>query len=99
MPAALAAAAATARLRVGTFVLDNDFRHPAAVAKEAATLDLLTEGRFELGIGAGWNPIDYQMTGLPFEPAGTRVGRLDEALQIITRFFTQEPRMAQTDAA
>ena len=68
----VAAAAATTTLRVGTFVLDNDFRHPAALAKEAATVDLLTEGRLELGIGAGWNLADYAKTGIPFESAGVR---------------------------
>jgi len=87
IPAVVAAAAATQTLKVGTFVLDNDFRHPAAVAKEAATVDMLTDHRFEFGIGAGWNPADYQMTGIPFEPAGTRVSRLEEALQIVTAFF------------
>lgn len=86
----LAAANATTRLRVGTFVLDNDFRHPAVVAKEAATLELLTEGRFELGIGAGWNPRDYEKTGLTFEPASTRVSKLEEALQILGRYFSQD---------
>jgi probable F420-dependent oxidoreductase len=90
MLACLAAANATTTLRVGTFVLDNDFRHPALVAKEAATLDLLTEGRFELGIGAGWNPRDYEKTGLTFEPAGKRVSRLEEALQILGQFFAQD---------
>src|SRR3954453_6535012 len=58
LPALVSAAEATTTLRVGTFVLDNDFRHPAALAKEAATVDLLTDGRLELGIGAGWNPAD-----------------------------------------
>jgi probable F420-dependent oxidoreductase len=90
MPAAVAAAAATSSLRVGTFVLDNDFRHPAAVAKEAATVDVLSEGRFELGIGAGWNPVDYQMTGIPFEPPSVRVSRLAEGLQIISGFLGGE---------
>ena len=87
MPALVSAAEATSRLRVGTFVLDNDFRHPAAVAKEAATVDLLTDGRLELGIGAGWNAADYTQTGIPFESAGTRISRLQEALQIIKAFF------------
>jgi probable F420-dependent oxidoreductase len=87
MPALVAAAAATTTLRVGTFVLDNDFRHPAAVAKEAATIDVLTDGRLELGIGAGWNPADYEKTGLTFESAGTRIAKLEEALQIIKGFF------------
>jgi len=87
LPALVAAAAATSSLRVGTFVLDNDFRHPAAMAKEAATVDVLTGGRLELGIGAGWNPADYRKTGMPFEPAGVRVSRLAEALHILTAFF------------
>ena len=88
MLACLAAANATTTLRVGTFVLDNDFRHPALVAKEAATLALLTEGRFDLGIGAGWNPRDYEQTGMVFEAAPTRVGKLAEALEILERFFS-----------
>jgi probable F420-dependent oxidoreductase len=87
LPALVAAAQATTTLRVGTFVLDNDFRHPAAMAKEAATVDVLTEGRLELGIGAGWNPVDYERTGLTFEPAGTRVARLEEAVEILAKFF------------
>ena len=91
LPALVAAAAATTQLRVGTFVLDNDFRHPAAMAKEAATVDVLTGGRLELGIGAGWNPADYQMTGMPFEPAGVRVSKLEEAVQILTAFFNGGP--------
>jgi probable F420-dependent oxidoreductase len=87
LPALVAAASATSRLRLGTFVLDNDFRHPAATAKEAATVDVLTGGRLELGIGAGWNRSDYTKTGLTFEPAGTRVGKLDEAVQIVKLLF------------
>ena len=87
MPALVAAASATRALRVGTFVLDNDFRHPAVTAKEAATVDVLTEGRLELGIGAGWNALDYTKTGLTFEAAGTRVSKLEEALEIITRLL------------
>src|SRR5258708_6245444 len=87
LPALLSAAEATSTLRVGTFVLDNDFRHPAALAKEAATVDLLTDGRLELGIGAGWNAADYRKTGLPFEPAGTRVSKLEEALRIVKAYF------------
>lgn len=90
MLACLAAANATTTLRVGTFVLDNDFRHPALVAKEAATLALLTEGRFEFGIGAGWNPRDYDQTGMTFEAPGTRVARLEEAVQILERYLSDE---------
>jgi probable F420-dependent oxidoreductase len=88
LPALLAAAAATPRLRVGTIVLDNDFRHPALLAKEAATINLLTDGRFELGIGAGWMEADYRQSGLPFDPPRERVARLAEALQIIRACFT-----------
>ncbi len=87
LPALVAAAQATKHLRVGTFVLDNDFRHPAVTAKEAATVAVLTQHRFELGIGAGWNPVDYEKAGLVFEPAGTRVGKLEEAVQIIRCFL------------
>jgi probable F420-dependent oxidoreductase len=90
LPALVAAASVSTTLRVGTFVLDNDFRHPAATAKEAATVDVLTQGRLELGIGAGWNPTDYTRTGLTFEPAGTRVGKLEEAVHILKRFFAGE---------
>ena len=71
-------------------MFDNDFRHPALLAKEVATLDLLSSGRFELGIGAGWHRPEYEQIGLPFESAGIRIGRLEEALQIIKQFFTQE---------
>ena len=68
LPALLAAGMATQRLRVGTIVLDNDFRHPALLAKEAATVDLLLDGRLELGIGAGWMMADYHASGLAFDP-------------------------------
>jgi probable F420-dependent oxidoreductase len=84
------AAEATSSLRVGSLVLCNDFRHPAWVAKEAATLDLLSDGRFELGTGAGYLPADYTQTGMSFEPPATRISRLDEALQIVVRLFTEE---------
>src|SRR6266567_529357 len=84
------AAEATTSLRVGSYVFCNDYRHPALLAKEVATLDFLSGGRFELGLGAGVGPFDYQQVGLPFEDAGTRVGRLEEALSIIKRFFTEE---------
>jgi probable F420-dependent oxidoreductase len=84
------AADATKTLRVGSFVFDNDFRHPALLAKEVATLDLLSGGRFELGIGAGWHRPEYEQTGLPFDSAGVRINRLEEALTIIKQFFTKE---------
>ena len=88
--ALLSAASATNKLRVGSFVFDNDFRHPALLAKEAATLDLLSGGRLEFGIGAGWHRPEYEQVGLPFEAAGVRISRLEEAIQIIKSFFTDE---------
>jgi probable F420-dependent oxidoreductase len=77
------AAAVTARLRVGTMVLSNDFRHPALVAHEAASLHELSGGRFELGLGAGWYQPEYAAAGIGFDPARQRIGRLEEALAII----------------
>jgi probable F420-dependent oxidoreductase len=88
--AIMAAADATTAIRVGSLVFDNDFRHPAVVAKDAATLDVLTGGRFELGLGAGWMRADYEQTGLPFDPARVRVDRLEEAVRIVTGFFAGE---------
>src|SRR6266487_4756865 len=84
------AAQATTSLRIGSYVFCNEYRHPVILAKEAATLDFLSDGRFELGPGAGIGPFDYQQLGLKFEDAGTRVGRLEEAVSIVKRFFTQE---------
>jgi probable F420-dependent oxidoreductase len=77
------AAEATERLRVGTLVLGNDFKHPVVVAKEFATLDALSDGRVEAGIGAGWQRTDYDAVGLPYDPPGTRIERLEEALAIL----------------
>jgi probable F420-dependent oxidoreductase len=84
------AAAATTSLHIGSYVFCNDYRHPAMLVKEVATLDLLSGGRFELGLGAGASGYDYQQMGLPFESAGTRVGRVEEAILIIKQFFTRE---------
>jgi probable F420-dependent oxidoreductase len=78
-----AAAAVTTRLRLGTIVLSNDFRHPAIVAHEAASLHLVSGGRFELGIGAGWYQPEYEAAGIAFARAGQRITRLDESLSII----------------
>lgn len=89
--AALAVAAeATRTLRIGSLVFDNDFRHPALLAREAATLDLLSDGRFELGLGAGYEPDDYTQTGIPFDPPGLCISRMEEALLIMQQFFTEE---------
>jgi probable F420-dependent oxidoreductase len=84
------ASSATTRLRVGSYVFASDFRHPVMLAREVATLDLLSDGRFELGLGAGVGPADFQQMGLPFADAGTRVGHLAEAVQIIKQLFTEE---------
>jgi probable F420-dependent oxidoreductase len=86
-----AAAAVTTRLRVGTLVLSNDFRHPAIVAHEAASLHLLSGGRFELGIGAGWYQPEYDAAGIAFDPAGRRITRLDESLAIIKNLLAGTP--------
>jgi probable F420-dependent oxidoreductase len=88
--ALMAAADAAPTIRIGSLVFDNDFRHPAQLAKEAATLDLLSEGRFELGIGAGWHQAEYDQVGLPFASAGVRIERLTEALTILKQFFTRD---------
>ena len=86
-----AAAAVTTRLRLGTIVLSNDFRHPAIVAHEAASLHLVSGGRFELGIGAGWYQPEYQAAGMAFDPAGQRISRLDESLSIIRGLLAGTP--------
>ena len=83
IPAVVSAAEATKRLRVGTNVLNNDLRHPVLVVREAATVDLLTDGRFDLGLGAGHMESEYDQAGLRFDPGGTRVERLAEAVTII----------------
>ena len=86
-----AAAAVTTRLRVGTLVLSNDFRHPAIVAHEAASLHLLSGGRFELGIGAGWYQPEYDAAGIGFDTAGRRIARLEESLGIIKGLLAGTP--------
>jgi probable F420-dependent oxidoreductase len=92
IPALTAAALATTSLRVCCGVFDNDFRHPAVLAREAATLDLLSDGRFEFGIGAGYNKEeDYDRTGIPFDSPSVRVERLEEAVQLIKRLWEGPP--------
>ncbi len=87
LAALMSAADATTTLRVGSLVFDNDYRHPIVLAKEAATLDLLSEGRLDFGLGAGWLTSDYEQTGIPLDPPGIRIERMDEAMQIIKSFF------------
>jgi probable F420-dependent oxidoreductase len=90
-PALVLAAEATSRLRVGSLVYDNDFRHPALLAQEVASIDLLTDGRFEFGLGAGWLKSEYDAAGLPFDEGGTRVERMAEALQVFKALFSATP--------
>lgn len=90
LPALAVAATATTTLRVGSYVLVNDYRNPALLAREIATLDQLSDGRVELGLGAGNWPHEYQQLGIPFEKAGVRVSRFAEGLSIIKQFFTSE---------
>ena len=78
LPAIAMAAAHTTTLHVGSLVFDNDYKHPAILAKEAATIDLLSDGRFEFGIGAGWMRADYDMLGLPYDPPAVRVDRFED---------------------
>ena len=85
--ALMSAADATTTLRVGSLVFDNDYRHPVVLAKEAATLDLLSDGRLDFGLGAGWMASDYEQAGIPFDPPGLRIERMTEALTIIKSFF------------
>ncbi len=84
------AAEATDRLNVGTLVLDNDFRHPLVLAKECATLDLLSEGRLEVGLGAGWLRSDYDESGIAYDEAAVRVDRLEEALLVVRELWSNE---------
>jgi F420-dependent oxidoreductase-like protein len=85
-----AMAAATSRTRVGCAVTGNSYRHPAVLAKAAVTVDHLSGGRLEFGIGAGWAENEHTMLGLPFGTAGDRADRLEEACQVIRSLWTQE---------
>jgi probable F420-dependent oxidoreductase len=90
-PALMAAADATTTLRVGALVLDNDFRHPVVLAKELATIDLLSDGRLEVGLGAGWMRTDYDASGLPYDEARVRIERMVESLAILKALFSDGP--------
>src|SRR6202051_947877 len=86
----MAAAAATSTLRIGTLVHDNDYRHPLILAKESATIDLLSDGRLELGLGAGWMRSDYDASGMAYDTPGVRVDRFVEGVAIITGLLESE---------
>ncbi len=88
---ALVTVAENSNMRVGMLVLDNDYKHPVVLAKEAATIDLLSEGRLELGIGAGWMRTDYEMSGIPYDPPAVRVDRFEEGIQVLKGAFSDGP--------
>jgi len=90
IPAMTAALEATTRLRAGSYVFSNDYRNPVMLAKEIATLDVLSGGRVDFGIGAGWNVRDYEMLGIPYDPPATRVPRMMEAVRLIDRLLTED---------
>jgi alkanesulfonate monooxygenase SsuD/methylene tetrahydromethanopterin reductase-like flavin-dependent oxidoreductase (luciferase family) len=89
-PRLAAAAAVTTTIRLGSYVYDNDFRHPVLLAREAAEIDHLSDGRMELGIGAGWVKDEYDTVGIPFDPGPTRAARFEEAVGIIRRLHNGE---------
>jgi probable F420-dependent oxidoreductase len=83
MPALMAVADVTTRLRIGALVWDNDYKHPVVFAKEIASMDVLSEGRVELGIGAGWMRTDYEQSGIPYDSPKVRIDRMIEAVEVI----------------
>jgi len=90
--AAMAAAAAcTTTLKVGTLVFDNDYRHPVVLAKEMATIDVLSEGRLEVGVGAGWKRVDYEQSGIVEDRPGIRVDRMMEGVAVLAGLFGDGP--------
>src|ERR1700726_4333790 len=90
IPALAVAASATTSLRVGSYVFCNGYRHPVLLAREAATLDLLSDGRFEPGLGAGVSSSEFEQMGIPFASAGARVGHLEETIHVIKQLLTEE---------
>jgi probable F420-dependent oxidoreductase len=91
VPGLTAAAAVTTTLRVGALVWDNDYKHPLVLAKELATMDVLSEGRLEIGLGAGWEEADYVQSGIPYDPPGVRVDRFIEGLAVIKGVLSGDP--------
>jgi probable F420-dependent oxidoreductase len=89
--AGMAVADATTSIGVGQVVLASDFRHPAVLAKELATLDVLSGGRLEIGIGAGWMREEFEAAGIPFDAASVRIERLEEAVTVLKGLFADEP--------
>jgi probable F420-dependent oxidoreductase len=91
LPAMATIAAATDKLRVAGFVLNNDLRHPAVLAQDLASIDVLSEGRLDVAIGAGWNRPEYEAIGIPFDPAPVRQSRLAEAIAVLEGCFADGP--------
>ena len=89
IPALMAAADATERLRVGSFVFSNDYRNLVLLAKELATIDVISGGRVEIGIGAGWSVPDYRQMGIPYDAPAVRVARLEEAVPLLDRLLRE----------
>ncbi|MBK5332597.1 MAG: TIGR03621 family F420-dependent LLM class oxidoreductase [Ilumatobacteraceae bacterium] len=90
VPALMAAAAATQTLRVGALVWDNDYKHPIVLAKELATIDMLSGGRLEIGLGAGWLATDYEKSGITYDSNKVRVDRFEEGLAVIKAAMSGE---------
>jgi probable F420-dependent oxidoreductase len=90
MPALMAAADSTTRLRVGSFVFANDYRNPVMLAKEVATIDVLSGGRVEVGIGAGWKTGDYRELGIRYDAPAVRVSRLEESVGLLKRLLSED---------
>ena len=91
VPALMAAAAATERIRVGALVFDNDYKHPLVLAKELATIDVLSGGRVDIGIGAGWMRSDYDAAGMRYDRPGVRIDRFEEAIAVIKGSMAEGP--------
>ncbi len=91
LPVLAAVAASTEHIAIGTVVLANDFRHPVMLAKDAATVDVLSDGRLELGIGAGWDRAEYEAAGIDWHTAGVRVDRLTEAVAVLKGLWGPAP--------
>src|SRR5947207_6431072 len=91
VPALATIAAVTERIRIGTFVFNNDLRHPAVLAHDLASLDVLSDGRLEIGIGAGWNVPEYEAIGLPFDRTPVRVERMKEGVAVLKGCFADGP--------
>jgi probable F420-dependent oxidoreductase len=90
LPALAAAAALTRRVRLGQFVLANDLRNPGLLARDLATVDSISGGRLEVGLGAGWSAAEYAELGVPMDPPAVRIARVGEAVEILRAAFTGE---------